>query len=75
MKGAKDFLHKLSSSTREEYLKTKEVGEMSFEYDQRASYQTFITIMSNVINSACKKIKLKGEMKNEGNPCQKTYIH
>ena len=55
VKGAKDFLHKLSSSTWEKYLRTKEVGEMSFEYDQRASYQTFITLMSNVMNSACKK--------------------
>ena len=63
VKGAKYFLQKFSTSTWEEYLKTKEVGEMSFEYDQRACYQTFITLMSTVINNACKKIVLKGEMK------------
>ena len=36
---------------------------MSFKYDERVTYQTFITPMSNVINNSCKKIKPKGEMK------------
>ena len=65
MIGAKDFLHKFSSSTWEKYLKTKEVGEISLDYDQRATYQNLITLMSNVINSAYKKTE-KGK---EGNPC------